>query len=97
MKISKDEEFKILQIEQRLRGITKGKWSLEMLDGCPWIKAPRENPKHGYDIEVFGEDTTQYSTQLQDFKMAVSAPDDLKFLLRLILREKRLILRENSQ
>lgn len=88
MDLTPEEHNKILKIKNRLGKITKGNWQLETQHDVPWIRAPKENPKHGYDIEVFGEDDTQYSTQLQDFTFAVYAPTDIKFLLELLERKK---------
>lgn len=65
-------------------GITKGKWEIITFpDGVRFIRAPRENPEHRYDIEIMGEDTTWYSTKEGDIDAIAMLPELLDELIRL--------------
>jgi len=83
----KNATKRIEQIQKRLSCITSGPWKLREHPADKdlyFVEAPKENPKHGYDIEILGEDDTQYSTRRPDTEFIAKAPDDIKFLLALI-------------
>ncbi|KWT98114.1 MULTISPECIES: hypothetical protein [unclassified Variovorax] len=79
-------------LENLANAATKGPWKVRSSPGLlSFVSAPRENPRHGYDIEVLGEDETQYSTRDADVAyIAAAQPQVVLELIRQLRDARRL-------
>jgi hypothetical protein len=83
------------EIRERVKRATKEPWKVRKLFGADFgdgfVQAPREKPKHSYDIEILGEDVTQYGTREGDLHFIAHSRADIPALCGFVERAVKVI------